>query len=137
MSDYNDQRERNEAIQAGEAALSALRQARTELNSARNWGIYDILGGGLISTMIKHDKMGNAESCLKEAQYRLERFHKELGDIHMNFGSDLSTNDFLSFADWFFDGFIADIMIQDRINRARDEVDRMIYKVEGILSRLR
>ena len=70
-------------------------------------------------------------------QYRLERFHKELGDIHMNFGSDLSTNDFLSFADWFFDGFVADIMIQDRINRARDEVDRMIYKVEGILSRLR
>lgn len=134
---YNDQKETREAIRAGEAALNALRSAKNELNSAKNWGIYDILGGGMLSTLIKHNKMGNAESCIREAQYKLDAFHKELNDVRSDIGADLSTGDFLSFADWFFDGFIADVMVQNRINRVRDEVDRTIREVEEVLRRLR
>ena len=137
MEYYDDRKERNEAIYAGEAALAALRRAQSELRSARNWGIYDILGGGLISSLIKHNKMNNADSYIREAQYKLERFHKELRDVHMNIGTDLATDDFITFADWFFDGLVADFVVQERINRVRNEVDRMIIKVEGTLSRLR
>ena len=41
-------REIDEAIRAGEQALDSLREAKNQLNSARNWGIYDMIGGGLI-----------------------------------------------------------------------------------------
>ena len=53
---YDFEKERNEAILAGERALDSLRAARDELNSAGNWGIVDLLGGGLISGLVKHSK---------------------------------------------------------------------------------
>ena len=45
--------------------------------------------------------------------------------------------DFLSFADYFFDGFLADMMVQSRIREAQRQVNDAIYRVENILSRLR
>lgn len=43
----------------------------------------------------------------------------------------------LSFADWFFDGFAVDWMVQSRINQAKEQVEEAIYRVERILSGLR
>lgn len=36
--DYNYEKERREAIEAGQRALNSLRAAQKELESARNWG---------------------------------------------------------------------------------------------------
>ena len=49
---------------------------------------------------------------------------------------DIETGDFLSFADWFFDGFVVDWMVQDRINQASRQVAEAIQRVEGILRQL-
>ncbi len=38
-------REVNEAVAAGETAIRSLQAAREKLDSARNWGILDILSG--------------------------------------------------------------------------------------------
>ena len=57
---YDFEKERNEAIDAGERALTSLRAARGELQSAGNWGLLDLFGGGMISGLVKHSKMGNA-----------------------------------------------------------------------------
>ena len=46
-------REMQEAVQAGERALQSLYAARDKLGSARNWGIFDMLGGGFISDFVK------------------------------------------------------------------------------------
>ena len=46
---YDFEKERNEAIAAGERALTSLRAAREELRSAGNWGLVDLFGGGMIS----------------------------------------------------------------------------------------
>ena len=51
-------------------------------------------------------------------------------DLHIN------TADFLTFADWFFDGFAVDWLVQNRINRAREQVGEAIRRVERILSAL-
>jgi len=131
-------KERDEAIRAGESALNSLRRAKDQLDSARGWGIYDMLGGGIISSVIKRNRMNDASSSLREAQYALERFQKELGDLNLSFvATEIRSGDFLSFADWFFDGFLVDVMMQDRINRARAEVDSMIRRVGDLVARLR
>ena len=57
MSDFMMDKEIDEAIASGEHALISLREAQNKLNSARNWGIFDMLGGGLITDLIKHSKM--------------------------------------------------------------------------------
>ncbi len=134
---YDYEKERQEAIRAGERALDSLRSAQKHLNSARNWGMYDMFGGGFISTMIKHSKMDDAKADMEQARYDLRSFSRELQDVERNIDLDIETGDFLSFADWFFDGFAADFMMQSRINQARQKVDEAIRRVEDILYHLR
>ena len=117
--DYNFEREKNEAIQAGERALVSLREAQNQLNSAKNWGVVDLLGGGLFTDLMKHSKMGNARECLEQAKRDLQGFSRELEDVNISQALNLNTGDFLTFADFFFDGLIADWLMQDRINDAR------------------
>ncbi len=130
------ERERQEAIQAGERALDSLYAAKTELNKARTWGVVDLFGGGLISGLIKHSKMSNAQQYLQDAKYNLQNFSRELRDVDLYYDTNLQVGDFLTFADFFFDGVLADWLVQDKINRARSQVDDAIYRVESILDRL-
>ena len=129
-------KERREAIDAGNRALMSLRSAQSDLHSAKNWGIVDLLGGGLLTDLIKHSKMNNAQRHMEQAKWDLERFGRELSDVSGYVNFDFNTADFLSFADYFFDGLLADWMMQDRINKARNQVDEAIKRVEYILARL-
>ena len=135
--DYNFEREKNEAIQAGERALVSLREAQNQLNSAKNWGVVDLLGGGLFTDLMKHSKMGNARECLEQAKRDLQGFSRELEDVNISQALNLNTGDFLTFADFFFDGLIADWLMQDRINDARRQVESAVRRVEEILRNLR
>ena len=130
------EKERDEALDAGYAALSSLREARDMLGSARGWGIYDtFFKGGWISGLIKHSKMNDAESCIQQARYDLVRFNEELQDLNL-MGINLKTGDLLGFADIFFDGFLADILMQSRIKEACNQVDNAISRVQSLVNEL-
>ena len=105
---YNKELEIREAINAGERALRSLQDAKSSLDSARGWGILDILGGRGFSGLIKHVKIGDARSSLDQAKADLECFSRELSDVRKIQGLDIEIGDFLTFADFFFDGFLAD-----------------------------
>ena len=124
-----DAREVDEAIQAGERALDSLREAKAKLNSARNWGIYDILGGGMISSMVKHSKMSSANEWVAQANRDLKRFAKELRDVDED-GLYVQAGSLASTLDIFFDNVFSDFIVQNRINEARGEIDRMIDRIE-------
>ncbi len=126
-----------EAIGAGETALKSLRQAQTYLNSARGWGILDLLGGGSIVGFVKHSKMNNAVNCINQAKWDLEQFQKELRDVYIDTDLQSEIGNFLMFADFFFDGIVADYLVQAKINEARSQVDSMIIRVEELLARMR
>ncbi len=123
-------REIREAIDAADNALDHLRSARRYLDSAGNWGLLDMFGGGLISGIMKHSKMGDAEREIDNARYALQRFSKELRDVSGY--SSIHINDFLTFADFFFDGFVADILVQSKISDGKRQCDDAIRRVEGI-----
>lgn len=125
-----------EAIQAGDTALRSLQEARRYLNSAGNWGIIDILGGGLFTDLIKHSKVNNASRCMEQAKRDLSRFRRELDDVD-DYLPDINVGEFMTFADFFFDGFLADVMMQSRISDAKKQVDQAIYQVESIVNRLK
>ncbi|WP_027643437.1 hypothetical protein [Enterocloster clostridioformis] len=137
MTDEARRREINEAVQAGERALKSLRAAEEKLSSARNWGIFDMLGGGLITDIIKHSKINDASSYLETAKTDLRRFQKELSDIPDYEELRVDIGSFLSFADFFFDGLLVDYMVQSGINGTRNKVETAIRKVEGLLAELR
>ena len=129
MSGSVDPREVDEAIRAGERALDSLREAKGKLNSARNWGIYDILGGGMISSIVKHSKMSSANEWVERANYDLKRFAKELRDVDED-GLYVQAGSLASTLDIFFDNVFSDFIVQNRINEARAEIDRMIDRIE-------
>jgi hypothetical protein len=130
--DERYERERQEAIAAGERALESLNAARDALSGARNWGVLDILGGGLFSTMIKRSHMSDAQRAMERAGADLETFRRELGDVHMS----LDMGDFLGFADYFFDGLFVDMIVQSRIAEAQRQVEGVTEQVERLLAQL-
>lgn len=137
MSDEMMRKEVKEAIAAGTRALGSLRNAQECLNSARNWGIADIVGGGLFSTLVKHSKMDDAAEYLEKARVDLKRFQKELRDVNVAIDLRMEINSFLSFADIVFDGLVADYLVQTEINEARGQVEEAIDRVESLLVDLR
>ena len=60
MDNYNHQKEIGEAIRAGERARESLLEARSKMNSARKWGLYDLFAGGGISSLVKHSRINDA-----------------------------------------------------------------------------
>ncbi len=95
-----------------------------------------MFAGGLISSLAKRSKMNQARQHMEQAKWDLRNFSEELKDVNMLSHLDIETDDFLSFADWFFDGFFVDWMVQDRINTARDQVDEAIQRLKVILREL-
>ncbi|CAM3927152.1 hypothetical protein COLU111180_15005 [Cohnella lubricantis] len=130
-------RETEEAIRAGNRASERLTAASEKLRSARNWGTYDMLGGGMISTHIKHNRIEEARQIMHEAQHALRMFEKELADLNWRSGAgEVEIGGFLSFADYFFDGFLTDWIVQGRINEALDKVEQGSQEVTLQLRRL-
>lgn len=129
-----ERREIQEAISAADDALYHLESAREYLGSAGNWGVLDMFGGGMITGLMKHGKLGNAEREVQDAKYALQRFSKELQDVSGY--SSIHINEFLTFADFVFDGFLADVLVQSKINKAKKQCDDAIRRVKAIRSEL-
>ena len=122
MNNMRNRKEIEEAIAAADNAIYYLDRADDALESAGNWGIFDMLGGGFIATMVKHGKMDDAERELSLARDAIRKFSKEMQDIGQITGGYLQVDDFMRFADYFFDGFIADWMVQSKIKKAREQI---------------
>ena len=127
------EKERREAIYAGERALDSLYEAQNQLRKARNWGIYDIIGGGFFSSLIKHSKIDNARTCIEQAKYDLQKFSDELRDVSYNLDVDIGS--FLTFFD-LMDSFLADVLVQSKLADASHKIEDAIYKVQQILRSL-
>ncbi|WP_068785880.1 hypothetical protein [Paenibacillus phocaensis] len=115
-------KEVDEAVRAGQSALHDLEAAEEDLRSAKNWGTYDMLGGGMLSTHIKHGRIDEAMSHLHVARQSLQHFSRELRDVGETLPSNLEIGGFLKFSDYFFDGFFTDWLVQGQINDSLDQV---------------
>ena len=135
MSDYNQVKEVNEAIRAGENALNSLYRAQEMLDKARAWGWIDIFGGNILSGILKHSRMQEAKRYMEDARRDLSYFQQELRDVQDPGLSSLA-GDFLTFADFFFDSFIADILVQSKNNDARKQVAEAIRRTKELLDKL-
>jgi hypothetical protein len=125
----DQEREVQVAIVASETALAHLQQARELLDKARSWGTFDIVAGGLLSTMVKHSRMNEAQRELNEAKKALQVFSSQLRALDYAREITLDTGDFLGVADYIFDSLITDFMMQSRIREAQEKLDQTILQV--------
>ena len=131
-----DKKEIREAIQAGEAALAAIERAKEKLGSAKNWGLFDMLGGEMFSSFVKHSKMDEASSYMEDAKRSLAAFERELKDVSLSADFSIEVGDFMRFADIFMDNVFIDVMVQSGINEAVTGLDQASYQIRSILTKL-
>lgn len=128
----------DEAIEAGERVLDRVDEVLDYLDSARNWGIFDMLSrGGFISAMIKHSKLEKAEGVMYDLQDEIRRFNDELDDIRLPELPEVKMDEFMKFADIFLDNPIVDFMALSHISDSKKQLERLAVKVEDIINELR
>lgn len=132
-----DIKEVKEAITAGEKTLNSLKGVREKLQSAKSWGTWDMLGGGLIANIGKHSAIDDANMISREVKDNLRSFKKELSDVNEFTDIGVNLSSFASFADFFLDGIFADWFVQTKINNSLDNVKEAIRKIEDIVGELK
>ena len=137
MTDNQYRIEINEAIAAADDALFYLQKADDSMNSAKNWGLFDMFGGGLISTFVKHDKMDNAQRDVDNAKIALQKLGRELDDLDEMMDIEIQVDSFASFADYIFDDFFSDWYVQSKIGEAKARIEEAITKVRQVQARLK
>lgn len=129
-------KELQEALYAGRELMGALEGVKEGLSSAEGWGVYDMLGGGLIATMAKHSRLDEASERINTAQSLLTRFHRELKDLGEYLDISIDIGSFLGFADYFFDNFFTDWAVQNKIHDAKARVEDAAYRVNFLISKI-
>ena len=132
------QKEIQEAVTAGNRALDITRKILEDLDSAKNWSTFDLMGGGLIADMAKYDRLNKVQDKIQDLQAALRGFRTELADVTERISGDLHVEigDFLHFADYFFDGLFTDWMVYDKINDSRGRTLRTRDQIQKILGQL-
>lgn len=131
-----NQKEITEAIRAGEAVCSHIDSALNSLESAEGWGTWDLLGGGLVSDLMKHSHIDDAKEKADMIQRKLSQFRTELADVRIQNDIHFETNGFGKFADFFFDGLIADWCMQSHIADSKESIQNVRRQVEAVLVKL-
>ncbi|WP_458413007.1 hypothetical protein ACNQFZ_19725 [Schinkia sp. CFF1] len=129
-------KEYEEAISAGKKASSSLKKALQSLDSAKSWSTFDMLGGGIISTAIKHSRISDSQDEIHDAQRELRHFQEELKDVEKFSQGRLEISGLLTFADYFFDGIIMDWFVHGHIQESYEQTLKTLKQVEEILSQL-
>lgn len=132
----NQNREIDEAIEAGNIALEVINQVLKELDSAENWGTFDLVGGGFFADMFKYSKLDDAQSLVEKLQHHLRRFKTELSDITIDSEINVSIDGFLQFADYFFDNLFTDWSVLLRIQKSKRQVEDTKGQIITLLEKL-
>ncbi|MFF2482540.1 hypothetical protein [Paenibacillus sp. NPDC058071] len=114
----------------------ALEEAVNKLDSAASWGTYDMLGGGMISTSIKHSRIDDAKGAIQTARHLVDRLNKELADVNMTSELAVEIGGMAKFADFFFDGLIADWIVQGKIKDSLQQTLDQLHKARMLLKKL-
>jgi hypothetical protein len=137
LSEINlQQKEIREAIDAGKRANNSLLDMKENLSSAKSWGVWDMMGGGLISNIAKHSAIDKASISGKNVEHYLKIFKKELSDVNQFTDFKIDISSFTKFADFFFDGFFVDWFVQSKINNSLSNVNNVYERIDIIISEL-
>lgn len=134
----NQQKEIEEAVCVGRLSYDISCQILEDLDKAKNWSTMDILGGGILADIVKHDNLNKAQDKIKMLQDSLRNFRTELADVKERISGDIhiEIGEFLYFADFFFDGIFTDWMVYDKITKSKDRAEQTSGQIRNVLNQL-
>lgn len=114
----------DQALAAGREAHRYAQAALEALRRAKGWGIYDLLGGGLVSGLIKHGKMDDAQRQINGLRQALARFHQAADGLRIYSNASAELSGFWCAADLLWDGPFSDFMALRQISEAQRSLER-------------
>lgn len=129
-------KEIQEALEAGKSAKRTTEDIKKSLSSAESWGTWDVLGGGMITTMVKHSHLDEAQNQINVLQQRLRTFRTELVDVSFDSDIQVQIDGFLRFADYFWDGIFSDWMVLGKIHDSQSQIYEVGAKLDNVLRQL-
>lgn len=128
----------NELSQNGKAVniinrlLPLLDEAERNLSSARNWSFFDVLGGGFIVDLFKHSKLSKAQGNMEQVNSLMNELSCILRGINIPADCTMEVGNFVTFADFLFDGFFVDAYVTSKIMGSIDQVRKMKTKLSDL-----
>ncbi len=129
-------REIREAEQAGKGAKKQAEAVLTQLNEAKDLSTWDLVGGGLLVDIMKHDALDEAQAEVEKLQVALGRFKTELADVTIEADVKVNLDSFTKFADCFFDGLFMDLQVRDQIDASLAQIENVKEQINRTLVRL-
>lgn len=133
---HSQERELEEAIAAGTAALQAANDLVLSMKHVESLGLFDVLGGGFLADMAKQETLEDAQKNVENLQVCLQKFNKELSEVVLRGNIQVSIDRLLKFADVFFDGLVMDLTMLEEIRQSHLQVDQTRDNILGILRQL-
>lgn len=128
-----ERKEIREAISSCDRVLDQIFIAQEQLKGAKNWGLFDMFGGGFLTSVVKHNKIRQAQTAMSDITRELKVLQRELHDVSDTMEVRMKTTDLDMFLDVFFDNIFSDWNTQSKIKAALKDLDEL----EGDVLRLR
>ncbi len=119
----------NELLYLTDTAISKCR-------GARNWGFFDILGGGTFSTLVKHVKISSTQDIVQEINYKLYELKQCIDIKNMPDGYEVNRGFFATLADFAWDGLFSDIWMQSKISGSLNELQTLKMNLSNLQRQL-
>ncbi|NMA66648.1 MAG: hypothetical protein GX957_10480 [Clostridiaceae bacterium] len=133
-----EEKEINEAIEAGERVLDEINGVLKELDSANSMATWDMFTDSFFIDLMKYDKIDKAEKELAYLERTLERYQKELKDVDLETSLAYEELSQMSRAfDIFFDNIFSDWNTRDTIRRNIAMLEDMNNEVDDVQNILR
>ena len=129
-------KELKEAREAVDQVIVRIDAGIKQLESASSWGILDILGGGLISSLVKRNKIGEANRSLEEISSSLKSLNKELSDVDISLPDTIPDSFSDELFDMVFDNIFTDIRVQGEIKENLVALKELRYAIVGLGEKL-
>jgi hypothetical protein len=117
--------------------LPLIDEAESKFTSARNWGFLDILGGGFLVDLVKHTKLSSASTTMNQINYLLRDLQRELKEVVIPTDFSMNTGTFATFADFVFDGVLADVYMQSKIMTSIEQIKELRRRLLILRDKLR
>lgn len=133
-------KELNEAKTAAQEVIARIDNAIYSLDNASTWGIFDLLGGGMISSFIKREKIRDVNYEINEISDSLNLLNKELEDVNMYLPVEITDTMGDNVFDIWFDNIFTDMRVQgeikDQLNELKDFRATIIELIEKLTSEI-
>lgn len=130
------QREIYEALEAAKQYQEWLLLLIRQIQQAKNWGTWDLMGGGWVAGMAKHNHLESARLTVAGLRHHAFKLKKELTDLNRTLYTDVDLDAFERFVDIFFDNLFTDWMVQRKILKSLESAETLRYELHDLIMKL-